>query len=109
MTSWVGYLSIIELIIIIAGVIGGALALRSGFVRAKDEITERVTGLLKTENDLLQRRVKVVEGQLRLLIRYFGKQGVQIAFDGDDMTVRDTKTGAVTVLSREADTEKETT
>jgi len=101
MTSWVMYLTIINLIVIIAGAIGGYLAYRAAFSRAKDEITERVTGLLKTENEVLQRRVKTVEGRLRLLINWFAKQGVVIEFDGESLTIRDTKNGITSVHQSE--------
>lgn len=90
-------LNILYPVLLLAGIIGGYFALKSALAKSESEIQERVRKALEAENVVLQRRVKTVEGRLSLLINWFAKQGVVIEFDGDALTIKDTKNGITTV------------
>lgn len=90
-------LNILYLVVLLAGIVGGYFGLKTALAKSASAVEERVRKALETENTLLQKRIRTLEGRMRLLIGWFAKQGVLIDFDGDALTIKDTKNGTVIV------------
>lgn len=67
MIDFTGWLTIINLIVLISGSIGGTLVFRSSLRKAENDVQERVREALSAENELLQSRINRVEKENRRL------------------------------------------
>lgn len=103
-------ISIITLVALLGGIIGGYLAYRTGLSKTKDVIAAQVINFLKTENEVLQQKVERVEKQYetqvvenKLLHQQFAfvidvmskSYGLIISFSDDILRIQD-KTGQST-------------
>lgn len=69
MTTIAGWLTIINLLVLIGGSIAGFFTVRSAISKANSDTQERVRNALHDENELLQARVQRVEKENRRLDR----------------------------------------
>ncbi len=104
--DWQMFIAIGSFCILLAGMFGGYISLRSTISKANTETQEHVREALKDENEILQSRVLRVEGDLRkqeaenrrlndmmnLIIEIFQKRGIVITIDGDMVQVKDNGT-----------------
>lgn len=67
MTDLASLLTIANLIVLVGGIIGGWIVIRSAIQRAENDVQTRVRQALHDENELLQARVKRVEQENRRL------------------------------------------
>jgi len=96
MTIWANLLTIAQFILLVGGIIGGYIVLRSALAKSKDEIQERVTDALQAENKLLQSRVDRLDKEnkrlwkLVALIEETLKKlyGIELDIDGETITYR---------------------
>jgi hypothetical protein len=91
-------LVIANLVVLIGGVIGGFIVLRSSLARGAQEIQERVRTALKDENEMLQTRIDRVEEdndmlkrQLLLVVEILKRQGIILEINGEIVQVKDAK------------------
>ncbi len=104
--NWSGILTIVNLLLIVAGAVGAYIVLRSGISRASLEVQERVRTALLDENTLLNNRVNRVEKdnqqlkeddqQLKELLSTMisalkQQHGLIVTIDGDLVTIKDTQ------------------
>lgn len=96
MTTLTGWLTIVNLIIIVLGTIGGALVFRSSLRKAENDVQERVREALSVENELLQSRVNRLEREnkrlnqlIRLIISTLKKtHAIDLEVNEDIVVVR---------------------
>jgi hypothetical protein len=96
MSTLTGWLTIFNLIILVAGAGGGIWAFRSALSRAENDVQARVRDALAAENGLLQARVarlekdnKRLENLMQLLIALLKKtHHIEVEIDGDIVTLR---------------------
>jgi hypothetical protein len=91
-------LVIANLVVLIAGVAGGYIVLRSSLARGAQEIQERVMTGLRDENEGLQRRLDRMEEdnatckrQLDLVVEILKRQGIILEINGEMVQVKDAK------------------
>lgn len=107
MTTLASWLAIANFIIVILGLLGGAIAFRSAMSKAKDDVQERVTGILSEENEALRNRVNRLEAEnrrlgrvIQIIVSSLKKQhNIQIDIDEDAVTLR--SGGSVSRVSTE--------
>lgn len=96
MTTLTGWLTIINLIVLVVGGIAGALVFRSQLAKAESDVQERVRNALSAENELLQSRINRLEKDnkrlnklIDLIISTLKKtHRIEIEIDGDTVMVR---------------------
>jgi hypothetical protein len=102
-------LVVANFIFLLLTIVGGYLVLRSTVARAEAAVQVRVRDALTVENELLQSRVKRIEGEnrqqkalMRLLVVTMKKQlGLDIELDEDTVIIRDGKVTRIVRLSDE--------
>jgi hypothetical protein len=102
-------LVIANFVFLLLSIIGGYMVVRSTIAKGEAMVQIRVREALTAENDLLQARVKRVEGDFRqckalmsLLIVTMKKQlGIDIELDDDTVIIRDGKFTRIVRLSDE--------
>jgi len=102
-------LVIANFVFLLLTIIGGYMVVRSTVAKGEATVQIRVREALSAENDLLQARVKRVEGDFRqfkalmnLLIVTMKKQlGIDIELDDDTVIIRDGKFTRIVRLSEE--------
>ncbi len=89
-------LVILNLVVLVGGIIGGYLVLRTSLAHGSQEIQERVRVALKDENEGLQRRLDALEDdyamckrQLELVVEIMRRQGIILEINGEMVKVRD--------------------
>lgn len=101
METLTGWLTIINLFIMIAGPLGGIFIFRSSLAKAKDDVQERVREALEAENKVLQsqldRQEKIIrrmEKILNLIASTLKRtHNVELTVDDDIVILRDIKSG----------------
>ncbi len=96
MTTLAGWLTIINLIVLIGGAIGGIWAFRSALSKAESGVQTRVREALSAENELLRGRVQRLEAEnkqqgriLQLIITSLKKlHHIEIDIDENVITLR---------------------
>lgn len=91
------WLAIANFIVVIAGFVGGVLALRSAKGQTESTIQERVREALTTENELLQNQINRLKQDNRRLTRIIQlivstlkkSHGIDLEIDEDALTLRD--------------------
>lgn len=90
------FTSILNTLFLIAAMVGGYMAIRSGKHRASGEIQAQAIDALKAELDVLQRRLEQLEkentrlNQIMSLIKSaMSKRGLVVTIDGDLVTIQD--------------------
>jgi hypothetical protein len=112
MVNWAQILTIANFILLICGVLGGYIALRSAVANAEVGVQTRVREALSAENELLRNQIKRVEGEykqlkslMNLLIDTLKKQrNLDIEIEDDSITIRDGATIRVSRLPATIDT-----
>jgi hypothetical protein len=102
METLTGWLTFINLFIMIAGPLGGIFIFRSSLAKAKDDVQERVREALEAENDLqqkqidrLERTLKRMEKILNLIASTLKKtHNIELTIDEDIVILRDIKSGS---------------
>ena len=102
MTTLTGWLTIVNLFIMIAGPLGGVLIFRSSLAKAKDDVQERVREALEAENDLQQKQIdrlsqtlKRMEKILNLIATTLKRtHNIELSIDEDIVILRDIKSGS---------------
>lgn len=101
MTTLTGWLTIINLFIMIAAPLGGIFIFRSSLAKAKDDVQERVREALESENKLLQsqidrqdRTLRRMEKILQLIAATLKRtHNIELTIDEDIVILRDIKSG----------------
>lgn len=101
MTTFTGWLTIINLFIVIAGPLGGIFIFRSSLAKAKDDVQERVREGLEAENKLQQNQIDRLEKSLRRMERILQliattlkrTHNIELTIDEDIVILRDVKSG----------------
>lgn len=96
MTTLTGWLTIVNLIFLVAGGIGGTFVFRSSLRKAENDVQERVRDALSAENELLQSRVNRLEKENRRLHRVLQllastlkkTHGIELEIDDETIYVR---------------------
>jgi uncharacterized protein (UPF0335 family) len=90
------FLSIINLVLAIATVIGGIMAYRHGFTRTANEVQERVIGALNSELAALTSRIESMEKEnIRLhqiistICTALKQRGIAVTIEGDMVNISD--------------------
>jgi hypothetical protein len=93
-----GLLVIANLIVLVGGVVGGYIVLRSSLASGAAKIQENVRIALKDENEGLQRRLERVEEdnallkhQLELVVEVLKRQGIILEINGGMVSIKDAK------------------
>ena len=102
MTTLTGWLTIVNLFIMIAGPLGGIFIFRSSLSKAKDDVQERVREALEAENDLQQKQIdrlsqtlKRMEKILNLIATTHKRtHNIELSIDEDIVILRDIKSGS---------------
>jgi uncharacterized protein (UPF0335 family) len=89
-------LSIGSFLLVVLGLIGGYVALRSSITKTAIEIQEKIIGALHAENELLQDRIDRLEQEnkrmndlMQTVISIFEKRGVVVEIVGELVQVKD--------------------
>lgn len=93
-----------NLILIVAGIIGGWMVIQSSLAHGAQEIQDRVKTSILEENDLLQKRLDRVEDENKLLKKQMQRafelleetRGIIIKIDGELIQIQDTQGSVVT-------------
>lgn len=101
MTTLTGWLTIVNLFIMIAGPLGGIFIFRSSLAKAKDDVQERVREALEAENQLLQKQLDRLEKHSKRLDKILQliattlkrTQNIELIIDEDIVILRDIRTG----------------
>lgn len=101
MTTLTGWLTIVNLFIMIAGPLGGIFIFRTSLAKAKDDVQERVRKALEAENQLLQKQLdrqaatlKRMEKILQLIATTLKRtHNIELSIDEDIVILRDIKSG----------------
>lgn len=101
MTTLTGWLTIVNLFIMIAGPLGGIFIFRTSLAKAKDDVQERVREALEAENQLLQKQLdrqaatlKRMEKILQLIATTLKRtHNIELSIDEDIVILRDIKSG----------------
>lgn len=95
MTNWTNFITIAQFILLVAGIIGGYIVIRSTIAKSESEVQDRVREALSTENELLQSRLDRVEKDNRRLenliqtiIMLLRKTHIDLEIDGNVVTIR---------------------
>ena len=90
------FLSIINLVLAIATVVGGIMAYRHGFTRTANEVQERVIQALNSELQALRVRIESMEQEnIRLhqiiatICSALKSRGIAVTIDGDMVNISD--------------------
>lgn len=94
--SLASVLAIVNLVLVVGGVVGGYIVMRSAIARTESDVQTRVREALHDENELLQARVMRVEREnkrlqdlIQLLIEMLKKtQQIDLDIDGEIITLR---------------------
>jgi cell division protein FtsB len=89
-------LSLINLIITIALIIGGVAAYRHGFTRTANEVQARVISALQSEIQALHDRIGALEKEntrlsytLTTMCHALKQRGIHVTIDGDIVSIQD--------------------
>lgn len=89
-------LSIVSLVITIAGLVGGVFVLKAGLNRTANEVQERVINAMQTEISVLRVRLEDLEQENKRLEQVINtlcvalkKRGLIVTIDGNIVTVSD--------------------
>lgn len=100
-------LTLLNLVMTIAVVLGGIFAFKVGMSKTASEIQERVISALRTEIQSLQDRISQLEKENTRLQQILGiiksalkKRGLTITIDSDLVSIHDEKSGNTTQSSR---------
>lgn len=92
-------ISILSMLLTIAGILGGILAFKNGFTRTANEVQERVINALQQEISVLNMRIADLEAQnqrldqvIITLCEALKKRGIIVSIDGSLVTVTDGNT-----------------
>lgn len=96
MTSLANLLNIATLLLLIGGIVGGYIVIRSAIAKSESEVQTRVRDALSAENALLRSRVerlekdnKKLENLIQLFIATLKKTyRIETEIDGDIITMR---------------------
>lgn len=102
-------LTIANLLLVIGGIIGGYIVLRSAIAKAESDVQDRVRDALSTENALLRTRIDRLEHENRRLSRLMQllmdtlkkTQHIEVDIDENMITLR-TQGGSVSRITYEA-------
>lgn len=91
------WLAVLNFLLVIAGLVGGFFALRSGLAKAEQDVQTRIRDALHDENELLQSQVKrqaqeliQVKMLLHLLVEMLKKyRGMEVDASNDTIIIRD--------------------
>src|SRR5947209_10826228 len=90
------FLSILNLVLLIATTLGGILAFRHGFTRTANEVQERVITALNSELETLSARIENMEKEnirLRQIIATIcsalKQRGIAVTIEGDMVNISD--------------------
>jgi hypothetical protein len=93
------FISIISMLLTVAGILGGILAFKNGFTRTANEVQERVINALQQEISVLHMRLADLEAENRrldqvliTLCEALKKRGIVVSIDGSLVTVTDGNT-----------------
>lgn len=94
MTDLSGWLTIVNLIVLVAGTFGGILAFRAGMANAERAVQDRVISALKEEREVLNRKILEMErdhdrqNSIISTIRYaLMQRGLKIVIEGEFVTL----------------------
>jgi hypothetical protein len=92
-------ISIVSMLLTIAGILGGILAFKNGFARTANEVQDRVINALQQEISVLHMRLADLEAENRrldqvliTLCEALKKRGIVVTIDGNLVTVTDGNT-----------------
>src|SRR5690348_9933255 len=90
------FLSLLNLVLIIATTLGGIVAFRHGFTRTANEVQERVISTLNSELQALTHRIESMEKEnIRLhqtiatICAALKRRGIAVTIQGDMVNIRD--------------------
>src|SRR5947199_10864540 len=90
------FLSIVNLVLLIATTLGGILAFRHGFTRTANEVQERVIAALNSELAALASRVESMEKEnvrlhqiIATICAALKRRGIAVTIQGDMVNIRD--------------------
>jgi uncharacterized protein (UPF0335 family) len=90
------FLSIVNLVLVIATVGGGILAYRHGFTRTANEVQERVIHALNSELEALTARIESMEKEnvrlhqiISTICAALKGRGIAVTIEGDMVNIRD--------------------
>jgi hypothetical protein len=93
-----GLLVVANLLVLILGIVGGYIVLRSSLARGAQEMQAHVRTALKDENEMLQTRLDRLEEdnamlkrQLDLVVEILKRQGIILEINGEMVQVKDAK------------------
>ena len=89
LTSW---LTLINLLFVIAVPITAFIALRFGFTKAAEAAEKRVRAALTEENIILQTKVDRLEFEVTAMREALKEEGIYITIDGERVTIKRTST-----------------
>jgi hypothetical protein len=92
-----GLLVLANLIVLVGGVVGGFIVLRSSLASGAATMQEKIRESLKDENEGLQRRLDRIEEdnvllkhQLELVVEILKRQGIILEINGEMVRIKDT-------------------
>src|SRR5436305_3337630 len=90
------FLSILNLVLLIATTLGGILAFRHGFTRTANEVQERVIAALNSELAALASRVESMEKEnvrlhqiIATICAALKRRGIAVTIEGDMVNIHD--------------------
>ncbi len=96
-------ISIISLVLVIAGLLGGFWGFKHGAARSAQEVQERVINALQAELETLRERLDDVTRENKRLGQIINTicaalriRGLDVAIERDTVSIRDTKAGKTT-------------
>lgn len=91
-------ISVISLVLTVAGILGGIFAFRNGFSRTANEVQERVINALNCELDALRQRINDLEREnsrfqqiISTICEALKKRGLAVSIDGNLVSISDGK------------------
>ncbi len=87
LTSW---LTLINLLFVIAVPLAAFIALRFGFAKAAEAAEKRVRAALTEENTLLRARIEYLEFETTAMREALKEEGIYITIDGERVTIKRT-------------------
>lgn len=87
MADLAGWLTIINLIVLVFGSLGGVLAFRSSMANAERAVQERVIVALKEEIEILNRKDERKNSVISTILYALKQYSLKIVIDGDYVTI----------------------
>src|SRR5260221_10592837 len=89
LTSW---LTLINLLFVLAIPLAAFIAFRFGFTKAAEAAEKRVRAALTEENTILQTKVDRLEFEVTAMREALKEEGIYITIDGERVTIKRTST-----------------